>query len=424
MATSSKESGSTIFRFLPLSIRLETLGGIATPLVLRGTPLPTKRVETFSTASDNQTRVEVKLLIGESSLSEKCRVLGTFYFGSIPPAPKAQPQIKLVFGVERDCSIRVKANLEGTIIEAEASFDPPSELLSPESIEALRAEADSSRKEDEQKVSLIEARAAGENAIKKAEEKLQGKYEGKTIVSDPDALKRAIATLGQALETEDAGQIREATQGLNSRVGSGFDFDSLFGAAAFDDIFAKQPSRLSQKPLDKKVNKKSHAPKSSPAKPATDVATAVPKDSSLGRIFGGGEFTLDSNLCFILMPFEETFQPIYEDHIRPTIQAQGLTCMRADDIRGTTLITRDIWEKINRARFLVADLSGQNPNVFYEVGLAHALGKDVLLLTQTMTDVPFDLKALRCIVYSYTPRGMKEMEAALKATISALMKSG
>ena len=98
--------------------------------------------------------------------------------------------------------------------------------------------------------------------------------------------------------------------------------------------------------------------------------------------------------------------------------------MRADDIRGTTLITRDIWEKINRARFLVADLSGQNPNVFYEVGLAHALGKDVLLLTQTMTDVPFDLKALRCIVYSYTPRGMKEMEAALKATISALMKSG
>ena len=97
--------------------------------------------------------------------------------------------------------------------------------------------------------------------------------------------------------------------------------------------------------------------------------------------------------------------------------------MRADDIRGTTLITRDIWEKINRARFLIADLSGQNPNVFYEVGLAHALGKDVLLLTQTMTDVPFDLKALRCIVYNYTPRGMKEMEASLKATITALMKS-
>ena len=89
-----------------------------------------------------------------------------------------------------------------------------------------------------------------------------------------------------------------------------------------------------------------------------------------------------------------------------------------------SLITRDIWEKINRARFLIADLTGQNPNVFYEVGLAHALGKDVVLLTQTMTDVPFDLKAMRCIVYAYTPPGMKEMETALRATVAALMKSG
>ena len=124
------------------------------------------------------------------------------------------------------------------------------------------------------------------------------------------------------------------------------------------------------------------------------------------------------------MPFLETFRPIYQDHIRPVIVAQGLSCLRSDEIRGTSLITRDIWEQINRARFLIADLTGQNPNVFYEVGLAHALGKDVLLLTQTMTDVPFDLKGMRCIVYNYTPRGMKEMESALGATLSALMKTG
>jgi hypothetical protein len=87
------------------------------------------------------------------------------------------------------------------------------------------------------------------------------------------------------------------------------------------------------------------------------------------------------------------------------------------------VITWDIWERINRARFLIADLTGQNPNVFYELGIAHALGKDVLLLTQDMAHVPFDLKGLRCILYSFTPRGVKEFETKLKATILELMKS-
>jgi hypothetical protein len=62
-------------------------------------------------------------------------------------------------------------------------------------------------------------------------------------------------------------------------------------------------------------------------------------------------------------------------------------------------------------------------NVFYELGVAHAIGKDVILITQTMDDVPFDLKALRCIVYSFTPRGMKEMESILRKTIQEIMRS-
>lgn len=72
---------------------------------------------------------------------------------------------------------------------------------------------------------------------------------------------------------------------------------------------------------------------------------------------------------------------------------------------------------------MIADLTGKNANVFYEVGVAHALGKEVILITQTMEDVPFDLKALRCIVYSFTPRGMKEMENKLRTTIREIMKS-
>jgi len=72
---------------------------------------------------------------------------------------------------------------------------------------------------------------------------------------------------------------------------------------------------------------------------------------------------------------------------------------------------------------MVADLTGRNPNVFYEIGLAHALGKDVIIITQTMNDVPFDLKALRCIVYDFTPRGMKQLEASLVKTIKTIMRS-
>ena len=124
------------------------------------------------------------------------------------------------------------------------------------------------------------------------------------------------------------------------------------------------------------------------------------------------------------MPFSDRFQPIYDDHIRPEVQRAGLRCERADEIRGTSLITWDIWEKINRARFLIADLTDRNPNVFYELGLAHAISKDVILLTQSMDFVPFDLKALRCIVYEFTPRGVQLLENKLSETIASLMKVG
>jgi len=115
---------------------------------------------------------------------------------------------------------------------------------------------------------------------------------------------------------------------------------------------------------------------------------------------------------------------VYEDHIKPTVRWEELCCERADEIHGTGLITWDVWEKINRARFLIADLTNRNPNVFYEVGLAHAISKDVILITQSMEFVPFDLKTLRCITYEFTPRGMEKFGKSLTATIQAVIKTG
>lgn len=140
----------------------------------------------------------------------------------------------------------------------------------------------------------------------------------------------------------------------------------------------------------------------------------------INPLFTGRNFLVEPDLCFVLMPFRDDLRPVYDDHIRPVIEGLSLRCQRADDIFRHTAIIEDIWESINKARFLIADLTGKNPNVFYEVGVAHTVGKDVILITQSIDDVPFDLRHLRHIQYSYTPRGMEGFEQQLQNTVAAI----
>jgi len=109
-----------------------------------------------------------------------------------------------------------------------------------------------------------------------------------------------------------------------------------------------------------------------------------------------GEIT-DS--CFVVMPFNTLFKIQYEKVIRPAVEAAGLKCVRGDEIFSKPRIVDDIWRSLRQARIVVAELTGRNPNVLYEVGLAHAVGKPVLILTRNEEDVPFDLKALRYLYY-------------------------
>src|SRR5271170_4983735 len=92
------------FEFLPLSIRLETRGGVATPLVLRGTPLPANRSDTFSTAADNQVSVDTELFLGESPLTRNNVRLGRLRLEGIPPGPRGIPQIRVDFSVAETCA--------------------------------------------------------------------------------------------------------------------------------------------------------------------------------------------------------------------------------------------------------------------------------------------------------------------------------
>lgn len=390
------------FDFLPLTVRLETQGGVATPLVLRGTPLPAKRSETFWTAADEQSTVEVKLLLGERPLVANNMEMGKFKLSGIPAEKRGQQKIKIEFSVGKDCVVKARASLEGAQLAAEQQFSPPKEL-SREFIRTTLEESEATREADQAMLQTIETVNNARRLLADAEKRLE---------QQPNTeLSKKIAALGLALESRNAEEIRKQSELIGPYLLSPAD---MFGAFNFAELWAPRRQTSKNVPERPAVAKKS---------PQVKQALTAKSTHTLGKIFGSGEFTLDPQLCFVLMPFAQELKPVYEDHVRPVIEKAGLQCERADEIRGATVITRDIWERVNRARFLVADLTRQNPNVFYELGLAHAIGKDVILLSQSMDFVPFDLKSNRIIVYEYTPRGVKKLEEELAKTVDILMKS-
>lgn len=142
-------------------------------------------------------------------------------------------------------------------------------------------------------------------------------------------------------------------------------------------------------------------------------------------IWQGRRFQTQHDYCFVLMPFGEVrdLQTLYRDHVKAVVERLGLRCERADDIYDVSGVMQSVWEGINRARLVVADLTERNANVFYELGIAHTLGKPVIMLSQSIDFVPFDLRHLRCIVYAYTPRGAAQLEHKLERTIKTVLSS-
>jgi hypothetical protein len=127
------------------------------------------------------------------------------------------------------------------------------------------------------------------------------------------------------------------------------------------------------------------------------------------------QFKINPKQCFVLMPFDMALRNVYEV-ISATVKNRcGLDCLRADELYMSNQITDDIWNCINEARFLIADLTGLNANVFYEVGLAHALKKPIILLAQKREALPFDVRGIRCI--EYDPDDLASLEELLFRSI-------
>jgi hypothetical protein len=126
--------------------------------------------------------------------------------------------------------------------------------------------------------------------------------------------------------------------------------------------------------------------------------------------------------CFMIMPFGiQDLDDLYNEFILPVLVDCKLDCARGDDIFGSNVVMDDVKAAIARADLVIADLTGQNPNVFYEVGIAHTLERPVLLLSQSLEDIPFDLRNRRILPYEYTPMGCKRLEAKLKEHVLAML---
>ncbi len=125
------------------------------------------------------------------------------------------------------------------------------------------------------------------------------------------------------------------------------------------------------------------------------------------------------NICFTIMPFGDWFDAYYEAIYTPAIVAAGLVPRRADDLYRPSAIVHDIWSLTQSAKVLLADLSGKNPNVFYELGLAHAIARPAILVAESIDDVPFDLRALRVIVYN---KNEPDWGSILKSNIQSSIK--
>jgi hypothetical protein len=138
-------------------------------------------------------------------------------------------------------------------------------------------------------------------------------------------------------------------------------------------------------------------------------------------VFHEREFVFDESLVFVVMPFGEPWSDRVWELIERIIKGYGMSPERADNRHGP-VVTEDIWRGIVEARIVLADVTGWNPNVFYELGIAHTLGKDVVLITQPSARLPFDTQGFRHIIYSDNPAGVKLLEDELPKKLDHFLK--
>ena len=196
----------------PLSLGIETLGGVLTTLIPRNTTIPTRKSEVFSTAADNQTSVEVHVLQGERPLARDNRTLGRFHLVGIPTAPRGMPQIEVTFDIDANGIVNVSAKDLGTQKEQKITITASSGL-SKDEVDRMMREAESHAEDDKKRREEIESRNRADQAVYGAERMLKDTGD-KLPASERSAIELAVADLKKAIESNDAASMNRAMDGL------------------------------------------------------------------------------------------------------------------------------------------------------------------------------------------------------------------